>query len=143
MVTRLSTLHFNRPACSRACRISRTGRDREPSRFAAATIAKGCRNSLGILWNIRTRCEPGRFAVRPGCGFAALRLCALLLWAASLPMGAAASPEQANLQFDVFLGYDGIVPEASWFPVVCEIKNDGPGFVGVVEVSAGRFNESQ
>jgi hypothetical protein len=38
------------------------------------------------------------------------------------------------LQFDVFPGYDGIVPEASWFPVVCEIKNDGPSFTGTVEV---------
>ena len=30
----------------------------------------------------------------------------------------------AALQFDVFLGYDFVVPEATWFPVVCEIKND-------------------
>jgi hypothetical protein len=55
----------------------------------------------------------------------------------------AALPARAVLQFDVFLGYDGVVPEASWFPVVCEIKNDGPGFVGVIEVTAGHFNESQ
>ena len=43
-------------------------------------------------------------------------------------------PALGALQFDVFLGYDGIVPEASWFPVVCEIKNDGPSFTGTVEV---------
>src|SRR6478672_2492582 len=42
---------------------------------------------------------------------------------------------QGALQFDVFLGYDGIVPEASWFPVVCEIKNDGPSFKGIVEIT--------
>ena len=46
----------------------------------------------------------------------------------------------AALQFDVFLGYNGVVPEASWFPVVCEIKNDGAGFTGVIEISAVNFN---
>ncbi len=50
---------------------------------------------------------------------------------------------RAALQFDVFLGYEGVVPEASWFPVVCEVKNDGPSFTGVIEISSGRFNESQ
>jgi hypothetical protein len=50
---------------------------------------------------------------------------------------------RAALQFDVFLGYDGIVPQASWFPVVCEIKNDGPAFVGTVELDGGRFNQDQ
>src|ERR1700722_6926398 len=58
-------------------------------------------------------------------------------------LGLLALPARALLQFDVFLGYDGVVPEASWFPVVCEIKNDGPGFVGIVEVSSGPFNENQ
>ena len=38
----------------------------------------------------------------------------------------------AALQFDVFLGYDGTVREASWFPILCEIKNDGPAFAGVI-----------
>ena len=47
------------------------------------------------------------------------------------------------LRFDVFLGYDNIVPEASWFPVVCEIKNDGPSFTSSVEVSPGNYNEGQ
>src|SRR5882724_4238626 len=50
---------------------------------------------------------------------------------------------RAALQFDVFLGYDGNIPEASWFPVVCEVKNDGPTFTGVIEVASGQFNESQ
>ncbi len=49
----------------------------------------------------------------------------------------------AAIQFDVFLGYDGVVPEASWFPIVCEVKNDGPSFTGVIEVSSGHFNDSQ
>jgi hypothetical protein len=48
-----------------------------------------------------------------------------------------AGPAHAALQFDVFLGYDGIVPEACWFPIVCEVKNDGPSFTGTVEVKGG------
>src|SRR5438874_385400 len=48
-----------------------------------------------------------------------------------------ASRLSAALQFDVFLGYDGVVPEASWFPLVCEIKNDGAPFKAVVQVSPG------
>jgi len=47
------------------------------------------------------------------------------------------------LQFDVFLGYDGIVPEASWFPVACEIRNDGPSFNAFVEITSGQFNQTQ
>src|SRR5882724_7623644 len=50
---------------------------------------------------------------------------------------------RAAIQFDVFLGYDGIIPEASWFPVVCEVKNDGPTFTAWIEVSSGQFNEGQ
>jgi hypothetical protein len=50
---------------------------------------------------------------------------------------------QAALQFDVFLGYDGLVPEASWFPVVCEIKNDGPPFNAIVEVAPGDYGQGQ
>ena len=67
-----------------------------------------------------------------------------LVRALGLPLfcaGALAS--RAALQFDVFLGYDWIVPQASWFPVVCEIKNDGPPFVGTVELDGGRFNQEQ
>jgi hypothetical protein len=54
---------------------------------------------------------------------------------------------QLKPQFDVFLGYGdlgggGIVPEASWFPIVCEIKNDGPPFEGTIEVSAGFYDQN-
>lgn len=49
----------------------------------------------------------------------------------------------AALQFDVFLGFDGIVPEASWFPVVCEVKNDGPTFKATVELESGSYNAGQ
>ena len=55
----------------------------------------------------------------------------------------AASHARAALQFDVFLGYEGIIPEASWFPVVCEIKNDGPSFTGTVELDSGVYNQGQ
>jgi len=47
---------------------------------------------------------------------------------------------RAALQFDVFLGYDDIVPERSWFPITCELNNDGPSFNAVIEVSAGGLN---
>ena len=55
----------------------------------------------------------------------------------------AVTSARAAIQFDVFLGYDGVVPEASWFPVICEIKNDGPTFTGVVEVQAGNLTQGQ
>jgi hypothetical protein len=42
---------------------------------------------------------------------------------------------RAAIQFDVYLGMDEFVPEASWFPIVCEVHNDGPAFNGTIEVS--------
>jgi hypothetical protein len=39
------------------------------------------------------------------------------------------------MQFDVFLGYDGTIHEAGWFPVTCEIFNDGPSFNAMVEIT--------
>ncbi len=50
---------------------------------------------------------------------------------------------RAELQFDVFIGYDGIVREANWFPVVCEVDNDGPSFTGTFEFSSGQFGAGQ
>ncbi|HEY2951103.1 MAG TPA: hypothetical protein VGK40_00895, partial [Verrucomicrobiae bacterium] len=47
------------------------------------------------------------------------------------------SGARAAVRFDVFVGYDGVVPEASWFPVVCEIANEGPSFNATVEFTAG------
>ena len=60
----------------------------------------------------------------------------------ALAFKAAAATSQLS-QFDVFLGYDGIVPEACWFPVVCEMKNDGPPFTGVIELTAGNNEPGQ
>ena len=47
------------------------------------------------------------------------------------PIAAPAGGNQFG-QFDVFLGMgtESIIPEASWFPIVLEIKNDGAPFVG-------------
>ena len=48
------------------------------------------------------------------------------------------SSTRADLQFDVFLGYGegqtGILKQSDWFPVSCEIFNDGPTFTGVISV---------
>ena len=60
-----------------------------------------------------------------------------------LALAGMAPSSQAFLQFDVFLGYGDVVPEAGWFPVICEIKNDGPEFNAVIEISAAQFNQSQ
>ncbi len=49
----------------------------------------------------------------------------------------------AALQFDVFIGYDGVVRDANWFPVVCEVANDGPAFDGVCEFTSGQFSSGQ
>lgn len=50
---------------------------------------------------------------------------------------------RADLQFDVFVGYDQILPEHSWFPVTCELYNDGPSFNAVIEVTAGEWGGGQ
>ncbi|HWX18645.1 MAG TPA: hypothetical protein VN578_01945 [Candidatus Binatia bacterium] len=76
----------------------------------------------------------------------ALCLCRVRSWLLSavlLVVCGVVGPARAALQFDVFLGYDGVVPEASWFPVVCEVKNDGPAFMATVEVDGGTYNQSQ
>lgn len=54
----------------------------------------------------------------------------------------------AQINFDVFVGHglgiaDSTVTEASWFPVTCEIQNDGPGFNAWVEITGGQFGNGQ
>ncbi len=66
-----------------------------------------------------------------------LRCCFLCLWLSLNPAARAA------LQFDVFVGYDGFVREAGWFPIVCEVFNDGPSFQAVIEISSGPFGSEQ
>jgi hypothetical protein len=73
---------------------------------------------------------PRRAAV--GCSFLVL----LVLWL--LGPGIA----RGAVRFDVFLGHDQIVPEASWFPITFEVFNDGAPFMGVVEVTPGQYDSS-
>lgn len=62
----------------------------------------------------------------------------LLLLACFLSPGA-----RAAVRFDMFVGYDGIVPVGSWFPMAFEVQNDGPPFTATVEISPGQFNSAQ
>ncbi len=61
----------------------------------------------------------------------------------------AAVAARAELQFDVFVGYgsggggDGVVREGGWFPVACEVYNDGPGFEAVFELSSHQLGGGQ
>lgn len=41
---------------------------------------------------------------------------------------------RAELQFDVFLGFDGVIRGLTWFPVVCEIRNDSAPVTAIIEV---------
>src|SRR5437016_1839221 len=112
----------------------------------------GCRNAqpTGGIGSISTPSELRRFcslkAALLHCtvtsrqaGFAARRLLLLLAFC----LLALSSRGQAPPQFDVFLGYDGLVPEATWFPIQCEVKNDGPSFIGIIEVDPGNANPGQ
>ncbi len=73
-----------------------------------------------------------------------LRMRLLLAAILSVTSSHLALAEDRNpIQFDVFPGYDGIVPEASWFPLVCEVKNDGPSFTATVEVEPGNYSAGQ
>ncbi|MDB6036624.1 MAG: hypothetical protein JWM99_465 [Verrucomicrobiales bacterium] len=64
-------------------------------------------------------------------------LLAIVFLAVSVQSGIAA------IQFDVFAGYDSIVREAAWFPVACEIHNDGPPFKAHIEITSGGFGSDQ
>ncbi len=46
----------------------------------------------------------------------------------------------ANVRFDVFVGYDGLVPTCAWFPITCELQNDGPGFAADIEISSDQIS---
>lgn len=47
----------------------------------------------------------------------------------------------ADVRFDMFLGYDNVVPEFAWCPVTFEVQNDGPTFLGRVELTEGNFGQ--
>src|SRR5579871_6742380 len=42
----------------------------------------------------------------------------------------------SQFQFDIFFGYNDIIRQGSWFPVACEIYNDGPEFKAVFELTS-------
>src|ERR1044071_9249366 len=75
---------------------------------------------------------------------------ALFLALLSGAMAGRAAPSQNLLQFDVFLGHggqptgaDGVVREASWFPVAVEVQNDGAPFNAVFEISSSQMGGGQ
>jgi len=55
--------------------------------------------------------------------------------------GRAAGPPPPR--FDVFLGYNNLVPDQGWFPITCEVQNDGPPFNAIIEVSADQLGRGQ
>jgi hypothetical protein len=63
----------------------------------------------------------------------------VILWTVLAALFCLATAARAALQFDAFLGYDDTMPERSWFPITCELQNDGPPFNAVVEISAEDF----
>ena len=64
------------------------------------------------------------------------------LWLAVLA-AMTALPVQAAIRFDLFIGYDSIVPQGAWFPATFEIFNDGQPFNAKLEISAGQFGQNQ
>jgi len=52
-------------------------------------------------------------------------------------------PLRSAIQFDPFVGYEGTIHEAGWFPVTCEVFNDGPSFNAVIEITSGAFGSDQ
>jgi hypothetical protein len=71
------------------------------------------------------------------------------LWAV-MALCCVADPARGALQFDVFIGHggqpsgtDGVVREASWFPVAVEVQNDGAPFNAVFEISSSQMGGGQ
>ncbi|MGZ5568920.1 MAG: hypothetical protein ACXWKG_18065 [Limisphaerales bacterium] len=67
-------------------------------------------------------------------GFRKLTLCVLMLGLFA-PLFS-----NANVRFDAFVGYDGLVPTCAWFPITCELQNDGPGFTADIEISSDQLS---
>ena len=76
---------------------------------------------------------PGTSPIAAGRGTPVMRL--LCLWL--VVFLAAIFSARAAIRFDVFAGYgvEHIVPQATWFPITCEIMNDGAAFVGTIEIT--------
>jgi hypothetical protein len=50
---------------------------------------------------------------------------------------------RAAIRFDMFVGYDNIVPQGNWFPITFEVQNDGPAFTALLEISPDYYNANQ
>src|SRR4051812_41117929 len=62
------------------------------------------------------------------------------LWAGAALLASSAS---AAIRLDVFVGYDGIVTQGGFFPVMFEVSNDGPTFNAVIELIPAQFSQGQ
>jgi hypothetical protein len=82
--------------------------------------------------------DPGSVVQRPGLTTRLTAIAGVIL----LLIGSTVR-SKAELQFDIFLGYDSVVREASWFPIAVEVFNDGASFNATVEISTGSINSDQ
>jgi hypothetical protein len=78
---------------------------------------------------------------QPRPGFPANRLLRALVAAGLLAL--ALGPASAAVRFDVFIGYEGILPDSAWFPVTVEVQNDGPSFVAQFEIEPSQAQQGQ
>ena len=69
--------------------------------------------------------------------------CFLLLWLAAGGASAQTVQPVANLQFDLFPGFGGIMGESAWFPAVFELKNDTASFNGSIALSPSGYGGGQ
>jgi hypothetical protein len=67
----------------------------------------------------------------------------VILQTALAAMLCLATAARAALQFDAFLGFDDLMPRESWFPISCELYNDGAPFNAVVEIAPQDFGLGQ
>lgn len=69
----------------------------------------------------------------------------LLCLSLALLAGAARAqtPPARDLQFDLFPGFGGALAQGAWFPVMFELKNDGPSFNGLIQVSSTTFGGTE
>ncbi len=70
-------------------------------------------------------------------GLYLLRSIIVVSFVAVLGLRSSRAQSQPGLQFDVFLGLDQYARQGAWFPLVCEVKNDGVGFSGFIEATSG------
>src|SRR5262245_5266284 len=95
------------------------------------------RPARGVLGDVRRCASLERFLK---CG---RRSAIFVAWVIALVLLAFLLPASAAVRFDMFTGYDGVVPQGSWFPVAFEVQNDGPAFTATVEVTPGQYNTTQ